>query len=305
MPVSYAGFLNVNKPLHMTSHDVVARIRRHLREQGNPLKVGHAGTLDPLADGVLVVCLGAATRLSDYVMRGQKGYHAKVQLGIATSTYDAAGELVGCEDASQVTMDEIRAALPQFIGDIQQLPPMHSAIKVGGRKLYELARQGKTIERQPRAVTIHAIQLLAWDSPVLELDIHCGSGTYIRSLAQDLGEALGVGAHLSSLTRTASGNFMLADSLELDALLQGKDWSPHIVAPWCALRDYPRLDLAADEVARLRNGLFIDQRDCLDAPSVFGFDAQRHLVAILQPRGDRWKPHKVFPPAAAANLAEG
>ncbi len=304
MPVSPTGFLNISKPLRITSHDVVARIRRQARERGTPIKVGHAGTLDPLADGVLVVCLGAATRLSDYMMRGQKSYRATLQLGIATSTYDAAGEVVRRADASQLTIDDIHAALPQFIGTLEQLPPMHSAIKVGGKKLYELARQGKTIARQPRAVTIHSIQVRAWNSPMLELDIDCGSGTYIRSLAHDLGEALGVGAHLASLTRTASGNFTLADSLDLDALLKCQDWSRQLVAPWCALRDYPRLELAADEVARLRQGLFIDRRDCVDAPSVFGFDAHRHLVAILQPRGDRWKPHKVFPPAAA-DLAEG
>ena len=302
MPLSCAGFLNINKPLRITSHDVVARIRRRAREQGNRLKVGHAGTLDPLADGVLVVCLGAATRLSDYMMRGQKSYRATVHLGIDTSTYDAAGEVVRRADASQMTIEDIHAALPQFIGTLEQLPPMHSAIKVGGRKLYELARQGKTIARQPRAVSIHSIQARAWDSPMLELDINCGSGTYIRSLAHDLGEALGVGAHLASLTRTASGNFTLAGSLDLDALLQCPDWERHIVSPWCALRDYPRLELAADEVARLRHGMFIDRRDSLDAPLVFGFDAHRHLVAILQPRGDRWKPHKVFPPA---ELAEG
>lgn len=305
MPVSCAGFLNINKPLRMTSHDVVARIRRQAREQGIRLKVGHAGTLDPLADGVLVVCLGAATRLSDYMMRGQKAYRATIQLGIATSTYDAAGEVTRRSNPSQVTIDEIRAALPQFIGAIEQVPPMHSAIKVGGKKLYELARQGKTIERQPRVVSIQALRILAWDSPLLELAIQCGAGTYIRSLAHDLGEELGVGAHLASLTRTASGNFTLADSINLEPLLGCKDWSRQLVLPWRALRDYPRLTLAADEIARLRKGLFINRRDCLDAPVVFGFDAQRQLVAILQPRGERWKPHKVFPPTAAANQAAG
>lgn len=301
MSASRAGFLNINKPLRMTSHDVVARIRRRARVLGAPLKVGHAGTLDPLADGVLVVCLGAATRLSEYMMRGQKSYRATIMLGVVTSTYDAAGEVVQRADAGRVTIDEIRAALPAFIGTIKQLPPMHSAIKVGGKKLYELARRGETIERQPRAVTIHSIRVLAWDSPLLKLEIHCGSGAYIRSLAHDLGEALNVGAHLAGLTRTASGNFTLADSLDLDALLRVEDWGLQIVSPWCALRDYPRLELAAEEAARLRKGMFINRRDCCDAPVVFGFDAQRDLVAILQPRGDRWKPHKVFPPAAAAN----
>ncbi len=298
MPVASAGFLNINKPLHMTSHDVVARIRRLAREQGNPLKVGHAGTLDPLADGVLVVCLGAATRLSEYMMRGLKGYRAKLHLGITTSTYDAAGERIHRADASQLGLEELHAALPQFIGKIQQLPPMHSAIKVKGKKLYELARQGKTIERQPRAVTIHSIEVIAWQPPMLELAIRCASGTYIRSLAQDLGEALGVGAHLASLTRTASGNFLLADSLELVPLLQDEHWSRHIHPPWQALRDHARLELTAADVAQLRNGRFIERRGSLDAPVVFGFDADRHLVAILQARGQRWKPHKVFPPVA-------
>ncbi|MCY3573064.1 MAG: tRNA pseudouridine(55) synthase TruB [Chloroflexi bacterium] len=297
MPGAYSGFLNINKPLRMTSHDVVARIRRRSREQGKALKVGHVGTLDPLAGGVLVICLGAATRLSEYMMRGQKGYRAKVRLGIVTSSYDAAGEVIQRADASQITLAEIRAALPQFIGEIQQVPPMHSAIKVQGRKLYELARQGKTITRQPRAITIQSLQVRAWQSPLLELEIRCGSGTYIRSLAHDLGAALGVGAHLAGLTRTASGNFTLADSLELEALLQCPDWSPHIVPPWRALCDYPRLELAADDITRLRNGQFIERRGKLDAPAVFGFDRHQNLVAILQPRGERWKPRKVFPPA--------
>ena len=143
MPNPYNGFLNINKPLRLTSHDVVAGIHRRSREQGMRIKVGHAGTLDPLADGVLVVCLGAATRLSDFIMRGRKCYRAGIRLGIETATYDAEGEIVACKDASGLTLDRIRAALPRFIGEIAQLPPMHSAVKVRGRKLYELARKGE------------------------------------------------------------------------------------------------------------------------------------------------------------------
>ncbi len=298
------GFLNINKPLHWTSHDVVARIRGRGRELGARVKVGHAGTLDPLADGVLVICLGAATRLSDIMMSVRKTYRAEITLGTTTDTYDAAGETLKTVDARHITREDISAVLPQFLGAIQQLPPMHSAIKMGGQKLYELARQGISIERKPRAVKIHSIQVLRWASPQVEMEIACGSGTYIRSLAHDLGTALGVGAFLSGLTRTASGNFTLADSLDLEKLLRLDDWTPHIVSPYLALADYPRLMFAADEITRLRNGQFIQRDAACTAPQVFGFDADRQLVAILQPRGEYWKPHKVFPPLAIERVVQ-
>ena len=298
MPSPYNGFLNINKPLRLTSHDVVARIRRGAREQGMGVKVGHAGTLDPLAEGVLVVCMGAATRLSNYMMRGRKRYRASLRLGVETTTYDAEGEITVCKDASAITPDRIRAALPRFIGEIAQLPPMHSAVKVGGKKLYELARKGETIERQPRTVTIYDIRILAWDSPLLEVEVECSHGAYIRSLAHDLGAALNVGAHLAGLTRTASGNFALKSSLELQALLATDDWSPLILSPYCALHDHPRLTLTADEAAELRHGRQIERMQTVDSQVVFGFDAQNELVAILEPRGERWQPRKVFPSAA-------
>ena len=297
------GFLNINKPLRWTSHDVVARIRGRARDMGRRVKVGHAGTLDPLADGVLVVCLGAATRLSDYVMRGRKTYRAEITLGATTDSYDSAGEVLSRTEASHITREDIDAALPQFLGAIEQLPPMYSAIKMGGTKLYELARQGKSIERKPRAITIHSIQILRWESPIVELEIVCGAGTYIRSLAHDLGAALGVGAYLSGLTRAASGSFTLADSVTLESLLALDDWRPHIVTPYCALADYPRLTLAADDILRLRNGQFIARESDSAARQVFAFDSQRELVAILQPRGECWKPHKVFPPVQSQGVA--
>ena len=297
------GLLNINKPLRWTSHDVVARIRGRARDMGRRVKVGHAGTLDPLADGVLVVCLGAATRLSDYVMRGRKTYRAEITLGATTDTYDSAGEVLSRTAASHITREDIDAALPQFLGAIEQLPPMYSAIKVGGTKLYELARQGKSIERKPRAITIYSIQILRWESPIVDLEIVCGAGTYIRSLAHDLGAALGVGAYLSGLTRAASGSFTLADSVNLESLLALDDWRPHIVSPFCALADYPRLALATDDILRLRNGQFIARESDCAARQVFAFDSQRELVAILQPRGECWKPHKVFPPVQSQGVA--
>lgn len=289
-----AGFLNLNKPLHLTSHDVVAQVRRQLRALAGSGKAGHAGTLDPLAEGVLVVCLGAATRLSEYIMRGRKTYHAKIALGAATSTYDAAGEILERESAERLSLSDIQRALPQFIGEIKQVPPMYSAIKVGGKKLYELARQGLTVKREARAVTIYAIEILSWRNPILELEIQCGSGVYIRSLAHDLGAALGVGAYLAGLTRTASGAFKLGDSLELDSIDAAGDWLHHMTSPYVALADYTRVNLTSEDVENLRHGRFIRRPPDIAAGTVFAFDAENRLVATLEPRAELWKPRKVF-----------
>lgn len=289
------GFLNINKPLNLTSHDVVAQVRRRCRSLAGSTKVGHAGTLDPLADGVLIICLGAATRLSEYVMRGQKVYRASIEFGASTTTYDAAGDILERKSADHIQGADVYRVMNDFIGEIEQVPPMHSAIKVGGRRLYELARQGRTIKREPRRVTVHAIKLLAWRKPVADLEIECSAGTYIRSIANDMGAALGLGGYLKSLTRTASGIFTLEDSLPLDAITAGgDDWLQHIVAPYDALIEYPRILLDNDDVARLRQGRFIERETDSDERLVFAFDADRRLVAILEARGPRWKPRKVF-----------
>ena len=290
------GFLNLNKPLHWTSHDVVATIRRRCRSiSGGKIKVGHAGTLDPLAEGVLVVCLGAATRLSEYMMRGRKVYRARITFGITTSTFDAAGDVADKRDASNLTLADIDRALPQFIGEIRQLPPMFSAVKVKGKKLYELARAGQTVARPERRVTIHSIVIISWNTPVLELEIHCAAGTYIRSLANDLGEALGVGATLTGLTRFASGNFQLGDSLALDDAMKDDDWKRHIILPFDALADQPYVTLAAAEIQRVQHGQFISRGSDLHASTVFAFDSEAQLVAVLEARDELWKPRKVFP----------
>ena len=292
--ITKVGILNVHKPLHITSHDVVAQIRRRYLAQSGSRKVGHAGTLDPLADGVLVVCLGAATRLSDFLMAGEKVYRAEVTLGRTTTSYDAAGEIVAERDASQVSLADIKIALPQFLGDISQIPPLYSAIKVGGKKLYEYARQGKSVERKARQVTIHDIEILSWLSPVLVLEIRCGAGTYIRSLAHDLGEILGVGAYLSGLTRLASGAFKLEDSISLDEVLQDDTWLRQIIAPYRALEGQTRVTLNEEEIEEVRHGRFIPKNNDIDDATVFAFDAQRQLIAILEPREQYWKPRKVF-----------
>ncbi len=194
------GFLVIDKPPGMTSHDVVAWVRR-----GTGVKrIGHAGTLDPMATGVLVLCIGAATRLSEYVMSSHKVYTASIRLGIETDTYDADGQITATADASALTRSEVETALAHFQGEIDQIPPMVSALQQGGRRLYDLARQGIEVERAPRRVTLN-IHLLDLNLPDLRLRVECSPGTYIRSLAHDLGAALGVGAHLTALRRKASG----------------------------------------------------------------------------------------------------
>ncbi|PJF41505.1 MAG: tRNA pseudouridine(55) synthase TruB [Chloroflexi bacterium] len=285
------GFLNIDKPRGMTSHDVVARIRRGLRIK----KVGHAGTLDPMATGVLVICLGPATRLSEYVMPGTKQYRATMRLGVTTTTYDAEGEVLQERDVSHITQDDIEHALAQFRGDIAQVPPMYSAVKRGGRKLYELARAGEVVERPPRPVTIHALEIVQCDLPDVVLDVTCSAGTYIRSLAHDVGETLNVGAHLTALTRTASGAFLLDDALELDALFDHPDWQQCLLAPEVALADMPAVQLDDVDVNDIQHGRAI----VADAPTDSDMIARAHapdgrLVAIVKPGHGKWHPLKVF-----------
>ncbi len=231
------GFLNLDKPAGLTSHDVVARIRRGLAVK----KVGHAGTLDPLATGVLVICIGGATRLSDYVMHATKVYRARIHLGISTTTYDAEGEVVAEQDSSTLTLDAIETALDSFRGEIEQVPPMYSAIKQGGRKLYDLARAGEVVERAPRRVTIDSLRVLAWTPPEVTVEVACSAGTYIRSLAHDLGDALGTGGHLSGLVRLRSGGFVLDDSIGLETLLAADDWQQWLIPPRIALAPMPEI----------------------------------------------------------------
>lgn len=290
--MSVFGFLNINKPAGMTSHDVVAKIRRGLQIK----KVGHAGTLDPLADGVLVICLGGATRLSDYVMHGTKRYTARVHLGITTDTYDLEGAILSERDASSIRREDVEQALTAFRGDIQQIPPMYSAIKQGGRKLYDLARAGQTVEREARPVTISGLTILDWQPPLVTLDIECSAGTYIRSLAYDLGEALGVGAHLAGLTRTASGRFMLDQAVSLTALLDNPDWQERLILPRSALADWPSIVITEDAIEEIRHGRMIPTPPGIQQPErdMFAYNGEGALIAILTQKGGHLHPHKVF-----------
>lgn len=282
------GFLNVDKPVGMTSHDVVAQVRR----ASSLKKLGHAGTLDPLASGVLILCVGGATRLSEYVMHGTKRYAARVRLGLTTTTYDAEGEIVRECDAGHITREQVDRVLSGFVGNVEQVPPIYSAIKKDGRKLYDLARAGQTIELEARLVRIDSLTITDWQPPEFTLEVVCGAGTYIRSLAYDLGEALGVGAHLAGLIRTASGGFALEKSVKLAALLAGSlnDW---LISPSEALADYPALTLDQAAETDIRHGRRIPG-DFADGTTVMAYNGAGRLAAVLQAADGYLHPHKVF-----------
>lgn len=290
-----SGFLNINKPAGITSHDVVAAVRRRVGQTGRAVKVGHAGTLDPMATGVLVLCIGAATRLSDYVMQGAKEYHACVVLGIATDTYDREGQITVQTSAEQVTLRMIEDALSGLTGEILQVPPMYSAVKKQGKKLYELARQGKVVDREARQITVERIEVLDWQPPQVTLRIICSPGTYIRSLAHDLGERLAVGAHLSDLVRTRSGSFRLEHAISPDSLAGDTDVMNALIGVRAALSAWPILELSAEEIIEIAHGRTIPRRSLLDQPMVFAFGVKSdELVALLRANGEQWRPQKVF-----------
>jgi tRNA pseudouridine55 synthase len=284
------GFLNIDKPLHSTSHDVVAQVRRSFGIK----KVGHAGTLDPLATGVLVVCVGAATRLSEYVMYATKHYRARVRLGITTDTYDAEGAMLRERDASHITHNVVEQVLATFLGEIEQIPPMYSAIKRGGRKLYELARAGEIVERAARQVRIDALSISDWSPPEFTLDVTCSAGTYIRSLAYDLGEVLGVGAHLAGLVRTASGVFTLGNAVALESLLNSADWMSYLISPDVVLVEMPVVQLDAVGTDHILHGRAVPADDRIEGVLGRAYDPDGHFIAIVRVESGLWRPEKVF-----------
>ena len=253
----YHGFLIVEKPAGVTSHDVVGAVRRITGER----RVGHAGTLDPAAVGVLPIAVGLATRTVEYLSESSKSYLADITFGVTTDSLDGDGQLVDVADASHLTRSLIETALAQFRGDIHQVPPMHSAIKIDGRPLYERARQGEHIELDARPVTILELELVSWDNPVAEVYIHCSKGTYVRSLARDMGDAVGTGAYMSNLVRLSTGPFTLEDSWqlpELEEMIALGYWEHVAAHPDSALHDRPAIVLGADDAARWCNGLGVE-----------------------------------------------
>ncbi len=214
-PSALDGALLVDKPSGWTSHDVVDKLRRHLGIK----KVGHCGTLDPMATGLLIILLGKGTKLSDQLMSSDKVYAGQVRFGETTSTYDAEGEMVASLPVPPITLDSLNESARAFVGDLMQTPPMVSAVKVKGVPLYRLARQGLEVERDARLVHVYNFRFSAYTEPVGDFRLACTKGTYVRSIAHDLGEALGCGAHLAALRRLDSGRFSVADATPLAALL--------------------------------------------------------------------------------------
>ncbi len=321
------GLLLIDKPAGMTSHDVVARVRRltHIRQ------IGHAGTLDPMATGLLVLCIGHAVRLSEYLLGKDKTYTGCIKLGERTTTDDAEGEVVERRDP-QVTAQELARVTPAFIGEILQMPPQYSAIQVQGRRAYKLARRGEQVNLSPRRVTIHELTLTPVIDPLttplihqIEFQVTCSAGAYIRALARDIGEMLGCGAHLTALRRVRSGSFTLADALTLEQLEQAAQagaLAQRLLPTDRAVADMPRCDLDDDTARRLQMGQFVTGAPTLAHPidASYGarngpgimcrvYDGRGQFVALglYDPGRGLLKPAKVFeqPRPAADAIHKG
>jgi len=289
-----SGILNVNKPAGPSSFGVVRSVRR----LPGVLKAGHGGTLDPAADGVLPILVNLATRLADFIHEWPKTYLASVTFGITSDTGDREGSLVPSGDVSRVSRDRIEALLPSFTGSIAQVPPLYSALKQGGEALYRKARRGEVVERRPRLVEIHAISLVDYDPTTAtgRLAVSSGRGMYVRSLAHDLGAALGCGAYLSGLTRTAVGPMTLADAVAMATLTEaGETWTRWLLPMDLPLRGWPVIALDAAGAAAIRRG------QTVDAPSAASgrcrvLDADGHLLAWGEVDiNRRLQPRAVFP----------
>lgn len=281
-PATIHGICVVDKPAGVTSHDVVGMLRRRFGER----RVGHAGTLDPDATGVLVVAVGNATRLLRFVEKTRKGYLGEVVLGSATSTLDSSGDVVGTFDMSDVTLEAAEAVVSEHLrGDIEQIPPMVSAIRVDGKRLHELAREGIEVDRSPRPVTVHRFDLVGWAEPgVLTITVECSPGTYVRTLADDLGRLLGGGAHLRNLRRTHVGDFTLDESGAPDVC--------ELLPLERAVRALARVDVDADTAALVANGRVLDAWPGDGPWAVFG--PSERLLAVYEAFQEQAKPAVVL-----------
>jgi tRNA pseudouridine55 synthase len=304
-PSEYHGIVVVDKPAGMTSHDVVGAARRIFHTK----RIGHTGTLDPDATGVLVLCLGQATRLAEYLSASQKHYIATVHFGVETDTQDASGTITAIRDASQLTEADVRAVLPKFRGTIQQIPPMVSAVHHQGKRLYELARQGVTVERDARTVHIAELELTAWtklEKPWATLEITCSTGTYIRTLAADIGTAVGTGALMASLRRTWVGSqayaFILDDAHTLDELRERAETHAlaETVLPMAqAVRDWTQVSLTPEQTGRIGMGQFLNLEDVplseqCPTPLLALLDEHGRLCAVGRIEEEKLRPVKVL-----------
>jgi tRNA pseudouridine55 synthase len=289
-----SGVLVVDKPVGLTSHDVVQVVRKGT----NIKRAGHTGTLDPRASGVLVILLGPAVRLSEYVSASDKRYQAVVRLGASTDTYDAEGRITRSAPVDHITETQFEEALQTFVGEIEQIPPPYSAVKVKGRKAYEMARDGEEVELAPRRITVYHLELLEWAPPEAVVDVYCSSGTYVRSLAHDLGEKMGVGAHLVGLRRTKSGRFTLRDAVPLRKLreaFEDGNWYQYLIPAAEALSDWPAVELSVEQMDLIRHGHRIPA-EVSQAPMARGINEQGELVALMEfiAESNEWQPKKVF-----------
>lgn len=300
------GILNINKPMGKTSFGVVAIVKRLSGER----HVGHAGTLDPAATGVLPVCLGKATKVVEYLMDSAKKYRADIELGITTDTYDAAGTVDKRADISVITREQLEEVLNNFRGKILQTPPMYSALKYHGKPLYELARAGITVKRQQREVEIYSLEVMEWQPPLVTIEVVCSRGTYIRSLAHDIGQALGCGAIVRNLVRLKCGTFEINDAVSLDeletAFREGR-WQQYVYPMDHVLTNW-RAETVSDETAQaIRNGRPVDLEQVPDGEAgqtpesverdlcrVYTSDGRFLSLVRFEPITRQWRPVKVF-----------
>lgn len=290
-----SGALVIDKPVGMTSHDVV-KVVRH----GTGIRrAGHTGTLDPRASGVLVVLIGPAVRLSEFLSASDKRYQAILRFGVATDTYDTEGVQIGeTKSVDHLTEEDFQRILRDYEGKIAQVPPAHSAIKVNGQKAYDLARKGEDVQLEPRMIDVYNLELLEWAPPEAVIDVYASSGTYVRSLANDLGNDLGVGAHLTGLRRTKNGQFTLRDAVRLEDLKEAfeiGDWYKHLIPAAETLADWHTIELTPEDVDRIKHGHRIPAESG-SSGWARGLSEQGDLIALLEvvEGDDLWQPRKVF-----------
>jgi tRNA pseudouridine55 synthase len=289
-----SGVLVVDKPVGLTSHEVVQIIRRGT----NIRRAGHTGTLDPRASGVLIVLIGPAVRLSEYVSASDKRYQAIIRLGATTDTFDSDGRFTSKDQMVEITEDQFETALKSFVGEIIQTPPPYSAVKVHGRPAYDMAREGEEVELEPRKIQVYSLEMLEWAPPEVVIDVYCSSGTYVRSLANDLGTKLGCGAYLTGLRRTKSGRFTLRDAVPLRKLREAFDagnWYQYVIPAAEALSDWPAVELNNEQVEAVRHGHRVPATT-EDKGMARGISEAGELIALLEvdPATQEWQPRKVF-----------
>jgi tRNA pseudouridine55 synthase len=294
--LSINGILNINKPAGKTSIWVVSLVRHYSGER----HVGHVGTLDPLAVGVLPVCLGQAARMSTFILSQHKTYLAEIELGISTDTDDLEGRITQVSDPSNITLEQLEKLLPDFTGSILQKPPMYSALKHEGKRLYHIARAGIEVERAERQVEVSRIELLQWQPPRFTIEVECGKGTYIRSLAHDIGHRLGSGAYLKGLIRTSCGLFNIKDSItipHLEDAFKNNYWQDMLYPMDMVLENFTAVIVNREQEHAIRNGRPLSLNSASSEKHCRAYSLDGRFLALLRslPTDGVWQPEKVFP----------